>query len=343
MYSTCMFCSRPLGANEVLETFPVGRRLAFDAECGRLWVVCTKCARWNLSPIEERWEAVEDCERIYRKTRTRVSTENIGLARLREGLELVRIGRPVADEFAAWRYGDQFGRRRKKAMIYGAAGVAVFGAFVVGGAWVGVAGSSVLSQSGNIVNLIVNGRTRVRIRGEDGKVIKLKGWDLQRTKLLTPAQAGDWRLEVGRKRHERTFIGDTALNYAGKVMPGINQAGGSPKVVEEAVARIEAAGGPEPFLLAGLPGSDVSRGRARRAPAGMVNKHPRATRLALEMALHEEQERRAMEGELWLLELAWQEDEEIAAISDGLLLPEGAKDFLEEHHEAHVIAPTENL
>lgn len=40
MYSTCMFCQRSLGANEIVETFPVGRRLAFDEARGRLWVVC---------------------------------------------------------------------------------------------------------------------------------------------------------------------------------------------------------------------------------------------------------------------------------------------------------------
>ena len=61
MFKTCMFCNRPLGTNEVIEHFPVGRRLAFDAERGRLWVVCRKFKRWNLSPLEERWEAVEIC------------------------------------------------------------------------------------------------------------------------------------------------------------------------------------------------------------------------------------------------------------------------------------------
>ena len=78
-----------------LETFQVGRRLAFDPERGRLWVVCRACERWNLSPLEERWEALETLERIFRDTRVRASTENVGLARLREGLELVRIGRPI--------------------------------------------------------------------------------------------------------------------------------------------------------------------------------------------------------------------------------------------------------
>ena len=94
MNATCMFCNRALGANEVVETFPVGRRLAFDAERGRLWVVCNKCERWNLTPVEERWEAVETCERLFRETRIRSSTTNVGLARHAEGLELVRIGAP---------------------------------------------------------------------------------------------------------------------------------------------------------------------------------------------------------------------------------------------------------
>jgi hypothetical protein len=51
------------------------------------------------------------------------------------------------------------------------------------------------------------------------------------------------------------------------------------------------------------------------------------------MALHEEQERRALEGELKTLEAVWKQAEEIAAISDSLLLPEGTDDFLEEHRQ----------
>ena len=85
MFKSCMYCHRRLGGNEVVESFPVGRRLAFDGARGRLWVVCRRCERWNLTPLEERWEAVEDCERIFRDTRVRVSTENIGLARHPEG------------------------------------------------------------------------------------------------------------------------------------------------------------------------------------------------------------------------------------------------------------------
>ena len=72
---------------------------------------------------------------------------------------------------------------------------------------------------------------------------------------------------------------------------------------------------------------------------------PAPTKLALEMALHEEQERRALEGELQVLEQAWREAEEIAEISDRLLLPEGADEFIERHREevaASQIQPMRN-
>jgi hypothetical protein len=57
---------------------------------------------------------------------------------------------------------------------------------------------------------------------------------------------------------------------------------------------------------------------------------PLEVRLALEMASHEESERRAMEGELNLLEDAWREAEEIAAISDDMFLPLAVTEGLEE-------------
>src|SRR5689334_24168111 len=155
MYSTCIFCHTSLGANESVEHFPIGRRLAFDAAHGRLWVVCRKCERWNLTPLEERWEAIEQCERLFSSTRLKVSTDNIGLSRLREGLELVRIGSPQRPEMAAWRYGDQFGRRRRKHLVWGGAGIAAaIGLIVVGPATGLIAGGS-----GTIYNLISTGHS----------------------------------------------------------------------------------------------------------------------------------------------------------------------------------------
>jgi hypothetical protein len=45
--------------------------------------------------------------------------------------------------------------------------------------------------------------------------------------------------------------------------------------------------------------------------------------------VNEENERAALEGELELLEMAWQEAEEIAGIADGLTIPAEVGDQLE--------------
>ncbi len=78
-----------------------------------------------------------------------------------------------------------------------------------------------------------------------------------------------------------------------------------------------------------MPPDNASRNK--RDVSGYVRNMPKPTRLALEMALHEEQERRALEGELWMLEQAWREAEEIAAIADRLLLPAGTDEFFEKY------------
>lgn len=329
MYRTCMFCNRDFGANEVVESFPVGRRLAFDAARGRLWVVCRHCERWNLSPLEERWEAVETCERLYRGTRVRVATENVGLARHKEGLELVRIGEPLRAEFAAWRYGDQFGRRRKRALLYGVGGAAVVGGVLVGGVATGVLSSVILSQAGNFVNLW-NARTLVKLRTDAGEVIKLKNHDLLGTRIRAAGDGPGFRLQVRKGKDLRWFDGEEAERHIGRIMPRINRMGGKKNAVQDAVHAIERFGHSDPFL------ADLVRGdrfRDKRGVPGYINKMPPVTKLALEMALHEEQERRALAGELWKLEQAWKAAEEIAAISDNLLLPEGTEEFLETHRE----------
>jgi hypothetical protein len=123
VYSTCLFCNADLGSNEFLPTFPVWRRIAFDADKGRLWVVCTRCGRWNLTPLEERWEAIDTAERLFRETRLHVSTDNIGLAELSPTFDLVRIGAALLPEIASWRYGNRLLRltpeRRRVRTIVG--------------------------------------------------------------------------------------------------------------------------------------------------------------------------------------------------------------------------------
>jgi hypothetical protein len=274
--------------------------------------------------MEERWEAVETCERIFRDTRIRVSTEHIGLARHLEGLELVRIGRPLRPEFAAWRYGDQFGRRRKRAILYGAGAVAVLGGIQMSAALVGGAGANMWL----FWNGWYNGRTLVKLRTDGGKVIKLNGTDLKGTRLRPGPDSEGYSLEVRKGKKKISFEGKEAEHHLARIVPKINRMGGKKDTIQQAVVSIEEAGHPDAFLANIVSGN---RFTDKKGVPGFLNKMPPPTKLALEMALHEEQERRALAGELWLLEEAWKEAEEIAEISDNLLLPEGTEDFIEQH------------
>ena len=89
-----------------------------------------------------------------------------GLARHPEGLELVRIGEPMRPEFAAWRYGDQFGRRRRNAVLIGTGVAAAALGLTAGMAALG-AGAAVMTNSGSFFNAWFNGRTLVKVRTGD--------------------------------------------------------------------------------------------------------------------------------------------------------------------------------
>lgn len=138
MFNRCLFCHRDLPANEGLEHFPVGRRVAYDPVRGRLWAVCPACHRWNLAPIEERWEALDELEKAVKdKAKLLSQTDNIALLRTPE-LEIVRVGRANLTEEAWWRYGIELVKRRRVYQLLTAAGVAGVLGLMAGGAAAGV-------------------------------------------------------------------------------------------------------------------------------------------------------------------------------------------------------------
>ena len=328
MYSTCIFCHAALEANDTVEHFPVGRRLAFDPERGRLWVICRRCRQWNLTPTEERWEAIEESERLYRDTRLRISTDQIGLARLPSGLELVRIGRPQRPEFAAWRYGDQLGRRRRAALVKVGIGLGALGAVVVGGAAAGVGIGSFGWIIGQLGERIVKGspeRIVARLPSPDAGEITVRGKDLKHLLLIGFDRAG-WQLGVLHRKAIVTLEGDSAVQALGKLLPQLNRFGGSRERVAEAVELIERARDPVRLF-------DVAARQAKNRSTSKISALPEATRLALEMAAHEDSERRALEGELALLEQAWKEAEEVAAIADNMFLPSFVEDWMRKHRK----------
>ena len=312
MYAHCLFCAADLGRNEVVEHFPVGRRLAFDAARGRLWVVCRRCLRWNLTPLEERWEAIEEAERLFRDTPLRSSTGNIGLAKVREGLELVRIGRPERPEFAAWRYGETFLRRRTRLIAVGVGATAVVGVSVATGAFAllktVVPGAGFLYQVPNLINMYrMTHKPVARVPSEGGTSHVLRGKHVKEARLLGGSGETGWELQVDHDAGTSRLAGERAIDVAARLLARLNQSGGSRRQVGDAVRLIETRSTPHGLL---------------RGVAGTLQRMPPVDRLALEMAVHEESERRALEGELGALEERWKEAEQIAAIADDLLLPE---------------------
>jgi hypothetical protein len=316
MYRTCLHCHSPLGANEVIEHFQVGRRLAFDSAKGRLWVVCDKCRRWNLTPLEERWEAIEECEREFSSTRLRASTDNIAVARVPAGLDLVRVGAPKFPELAAWRYGTSLHRRWKtRALPIGAlslgvyAGNALMQASIIGfAAAFGLMGASVVPAM-----LVEWRRSRVRVLLPDGKPTTVN-YHLAKHLQLEPDPENGWALRLSAGGATSRSTGSGATHTMRGLLTAMNFFGGRRQQIDSAISLLSTSGDPSRYL-------------ARVAAAGRANGSERLTdlppdvRLGLEMALHEESERRALEGELASLRDEWQLAEEIASIADNMFLP----------------------
>ncbi|MFY7923305.1 MAG: hypothetical protein ACOVSI_12920 [Gemmatimonas sp.] len=128
------------------------------------------------------------------------------------------------------------------------------------------------------------------------------------------AASGDWQLNVLHKSGRSIVTGDEAKRLMGKLLTVTNEEGGSADTVRSAVTRLAEAGSADAFIQQYIrTGKGVFSGSWKE---GTRDQH-----LALEMALHEDTERAALEGDLAALERAWAEAEEIAAIADNLLLP----------------------
>jgi hypothetical protein len=129
------------------------------------------------------------------------------------------------------------------------------------------------------------------------------------------------------------YAGTKALQAAAKLLPAINESGARREEVQTAVELVSGVAEPgqlfrryTPGISAGPPPIAIGRGSRRRAASidggHVISNLPKEVRLALEMASHEEQERRALEGELALLEAAWRDAEEVAKIADDMFVSE---------------------
>jgi hypothetical protein len=227
-------------------------------------------------------------------------------------------------------------------------------AVVVGGPLIGLGSAFGAGQLWNVLNVARQShrhRRRIAVDAATGPTtIRINQVEAERTRLaadddggfavVVPAArdgggGGRWRSRVTRPPGEIRFTGREALLAASRILPHVNRTAGTAADVRAAVALVDDVGA-SGAVYATI-ARDFRRHRRAWAAVGIGDAAADAfggltpaARLALEMAAHEEQERRAMEGELRELEAAWQQAEEIAAIADDLLLPSGVRTKLDQ-------------
>lgn len=327
MLTRCLVCSMPFLANEALEHLPNGQRFAYDAARGRLWAVCRHCMRWSLAPIESRWEALEELEKIVTdRARLLAQTDNIAL--LRAGpIEIVRVGRARLVEEAWWRYGRELTARRDRFKKLSFAGTAAVGAAALGG-WMsgGISFIGLWWLWGNLPGKVPDAARWLRFGST--------AWRGQ----VTCRKCGAELSEIPFKRRDRLLIvpgtepgslgviqrcprcrggpdsgirleGATAERTTRRILAYHHFAGASERRVAQATKIIETAGSTDEFARSAL-------GTGRR-----LGDLPRTYTIGLEIAANDVIEQRLLQLELAELEAVWRREEEIAAIADGELTP----------------------
>lgn len=316
MYSTCLFCHGDLGRNESVEHCLVGQRLAFDSALGRLWVVCRRCQRWNLTPFDERYDAIDECERAFGGSRMRLSTDNIGMARLRDGTDLVRVGEALRPEMAAWRFGAQLARRRRNYAIVVSGGVVAalgltVGIKLVGGAMIGG------NWGWQLMKAAYERGTRMRLPDPVSRTpVAMESRHARKAELLASRDEGLRLVLPTVGGRVVTYTGDQLRRVAPKVLARVNHSGRSKNDEQAAVLVLESISGDKhPDLFTGV----ADRAQRMQRKSATMKDLSAATALALEMSLQEDVERVALAGELLDLEAAWREAEELANIADSLV------------------------
>lgn len=322
MYQTCAFCNAKFDGDGGPSGLGVGRRIAFDEWKGRLWVICPRCARWNLTPFDDRLERIEAVARAAAAGRLAASTEQVALIRWTpprskrgERYDFVRVGKPPRIELAHWRYGERLEQRARERMK-------VVVPLTIGAVAVGIAANVALGGGLGVVVMNLHNLTQgiyVRIIGNKrvmleeppacvrcGQIMELRAKHVQHARLVAETRADiAVLLSCPRCHSEGALVtGDVAAQVLRQGLTFLNANRNSRRHAFEAARNVDAAGG-APELI-----RDVSR-RETTLRGLQVGR-----RLALEMAVDEH-------TELLELERQWREAEELAHIADGTLSTSG--------------------
>lgn len=300
MNATCAWCDKPLGVNELLAEYPVGRRLAFDPATARIWAICPKCERWNLSYLDEpeRRAAVKRLDDFLAATPHHTDADDLTFGEVGD-TQLTRVGATGWRSFAAWRYGRKLHKRYRHSLVFTPVWLALLiyintpaGQRLLDQAWFLTLflGALILLtmrlKRERSFNIPSEDRTPWVVDPDDAAKMKLEIRG-ERWTLLIPTHADHIRLEAF-----------DALDALRQGLPLLNVRGASPATVAKAVDLILSQGGPARFLSTTLSREGLGDGVHKIGRIGDL------ITVALEIAVNEMSEQRALADDLTVARLA---------------------------------------
>jgi hypothetical protein len=310
VFRTCAFCNASFDGDGGPSGLGVGRRIAFDEWKGRLWVVCPRCSRWNLTPFDDRLERIEAVARAANQGRIAASTPQVSLIRWQR-YDFVRVGRPPRIELATWRYGERLRNRQRERMkvvlplTVAAIGLGIAANVAAGGGF-GLVVWNVHRAVNWFYRRLLGSRkvamTEAPICARCGGLMELRARHVQFARIVPDAHA-DMAVVLSCPRcHEEgaQLIGSEATQVVRQGLTYLNVIRRGHQRAEDAARVVDRIGGPELLV----------RDIANRQK--MLRALQPERRLALEMAVDEQAEAEELEQQ-------WREAEELADIADGTL------------------------
>ena len=266
---------------------------------------------------------------MFGDTRLRTSTDNIGLARAANGLDLVRIGAPLRTEMAAWRYGSALQRRWREhwrvrvvenaPLVMTVTGVTTAFSIGIGSPLVGIACSGVGMALSLATSRAATRDVRARVVLPDGQVTDMRALTRSGVSMRVETTSdGGWALRLRHRHESHLAVPADAERTLRSVLAYQNAGGGSDRTVATAVEHLVSSDDTSAFI-------NRTARAAHRSGLVEIASYPAEVLLAFEMALHDESERRALDGELAALADEWELAEEVAKIADDMFLPDAVR------------------
>jgi hypothetical protein len=310
MFRSCGFCNASFDGDGGPSGLGVGRRIAFDELKGRLWVVCPRCGRWNLTPFDDRLERIEAVARAASQGRIAASTDQVSLIRWQR-YDFVRVGKPPRVELATWRYGERLRNRQRERMkivvplTVAAIGLGIAANVAAGGGFGVIVWN--IHRAVDWMYLRIVGSRKVTlveppICAHCGSLMALRARHVQHARVV-PDRHADMAvvLSCPRCRHEGAQLtGTEAVQVLRQGLTYLNIRRGGRRRAEDAAREVDQVGGAD-RLVRDIAQRELTL-RSLRPERG----------LAFEMAVDER-------AEVEELERQWKEAEEIADIADGTL------------------------